>query len=303
MKIPNTCGYRIVPFQVSESLRESLRDLRAEHLCQALEAWATEGLKPKQAVIGNYTIGPDVATSRQTPVLGQFWIIRHNDYDTGRARIDLQLRETENGDIIVWNSSDDRLTRSRLVESMVTDEYVRVENLKWFQITQLKYDRVSLESAPPAIREAELFDQCWAMGKALSAWLASNLTVIVNRGEEPTLANPALSRFLKFNLVYYAMAPDSLQYAKDYLNNPDLPDPRSRDWYLEVSKLRGQLRRSNRIATAEQLSLYQRLKDSYDYIQGLDQSERPRPIHVANLVGLQTKWINAVAEPIKSFMK
>lgn len=316
MEMPSTRNMHIITL----NMPSEWQDLTPIALIDAMEKWGAENLKHrrqrKMACIGNYMRDPQSRRSSELankyqfsndgPIMGQFWIINHGQYDTGRARVQVQLRETWRGAIEVFNLEDDKIVTGHVTTFRQNEIYTRVHSgpdasdwtMTWATLPRI----VQLdEKFPPAVRADELFEQCCNMGRKLSQWLSDNLNVIEERGGEPTTLNPALQRYLRTNLVWYAADPTVLQAGKDHLNDPDLPQPDYRELSLFISRVKNELYRQNRIATPEQIALYQRLKDSCDYIEKIDPSERP--IHIPNLIGLHTKWINLIREPIQTFLK
>lgn len=303
MQMPSTRNMDTMPF----TLPIDWLELPPFDLIDRMEEWGAANLRvngPKTAALGTYTRETQT-TGGQAPAVGQFWIIYHGDYDTGRANIEVQIRDTLEEVTRVFHMRNDTLTAGRVVDFQLDSECVRVgtDKKEWREILSTGMRKKELDdSAPPAVRSDVLFAQCAVMARRLSEWLASNLLVIEERGEEPTTINPALEHFLRINLLWYALVPTAYEEAKKHLNDPDIVSPPNyRNMHAAFGNVKTMLRRGKRISTPEQIALYERLKASVEYTQKIDPSERP--IHASSLVGIQTRWINEVSELVKKFAK
>lgn len=305
MDLPSTRGFNNKTLTIpSEWLK-----LKPVERVETMECWAIENLQPRQAVTGVYQI--EEGKFAHEPIVGSCWILRHNDYDTGRANVEIQIREVFRGKTHIWHARHDELTEGYLADYVERAMYLRGRDrtrnqLVWerhYSLTQ-KYENPIKRQ--PAVRVSELWRQCWFIDLELSTWLHSNVAFL-HRQEigkpvpMPVYHQDALYCLSGCSLFWLAENPTEYDALREKLHTAKKP---SKPMYEEMTLFRlhrqDELRKRNRLAGPEHYVLYDRLKQSLDFVRQ-NPVAPSRPINAAALLRLQQRWVNVYRKHMQAF--
>lgn len=305
MELPSMRGFKVKPIAIpAEWLK-----LKPVERVEAMEQWALDNLKPRQAVSGAYLIEKDPRSS-QEPIAGNCWILRHNDYDTGRGNVEIQMREVLRGKTFVWHARHDELSEGYLTDYVERVQYLRGQaddRLVWerhYSVVQKHEDPIARR---PALRVAELWRQCWFIDLQLTHWLHSNVgllhsqTMHDSNALRPFQMN-ALYSLMGTSLLWLAMSPIQHEIMLEQVRTGPADTFKTFDAVNEFRLgKQDELRRRNRLAGPEHYALYDRLKRSLDYLQKHRKEPMERRISQAALLRLQRRWVNICRRHVQAF--
>lgn len=294
METPSTRGFNV---QTLDTPAEWAKQLDPIQTVTAMEHWAIANLRPREAAIGTYSRKP--GTRYNHGALANYWILRHNDYSTGRANIEIQIREIVREKTFVWVLKDDELKEGRIVEMTERAVYVRGVKadgtLVWDKYRALQSPTTYYTNRSPAARLPMLYMQCFEMANELAAWLQRNVRLLSDHDQYSVFQQAGLSDLMCSNMLWLATHPHGYEeyLSRFKINKIDL----TRRFEEEAKFLfgwRDELSKKNRIAEPEHYALYHRLQRSVDFILKHRRDPLTRPISSKALIRLQKRWINAI---------
>lgn len=294
MDMPSTLGLKVR----SQSYLPEWEKLGFPEDFNVVEKWAIDNLQPRSAAIGSFN-----QPFLDRVQLGQFWIIRRGDYDTGRPNIEIQIRVTRDMRTHVWDMRNDVLIYGRLQDFHLTTRFERAhgsDGLQWEQAVQQSYKTTDVRALGPSTKARNLFNQCWALSTDLSAWAASQMNALSE--QNPRVEDAALYNLLTASPLW--MAANTSLYENLYhrikINAVDervkthVQHHRGDSWRYRFTR---DMRDRDRLSTPAQLEFYRQLKGLHDRFL-----QRTAPPTRASLLRAHTLWFSVCCSGLKKFM-